>query len=193
MTLLIIGILCGFAISAGVSVLIHFSVAERIQAYVTWTFGSFAAVTWNDLKLFAPVMAAALLFCQLIRKPLNILLLGEAYAHSLGLHIVRIRLLMIVLTAILTGAVTAFCGPVAFLGIAVPHMARVAFNNSDHRVILPAAALLGAITALAADLLTQLPSSQVILPLNAVTALIGTPVIVALILGRRNLQKTFAA
>ena len=192
MTLLIVGILCGFAVNAVVSVLIHFSVAERIQAYVAWTFGSFASVTWDDLTLFAPVVAVGLIACQLIRKPLNGLLLGENYARSMGLKIKSLRYVVIGITALLAGTITAFCGPVAFVGVAVPHLARVVVNTSDHAILLPATALLGAVTALAADMLAQLPGSQTVLPLNAVTALIGAPVIVWLILSRGNLQKSFA-
>ena len=191
MTLLIVGILCGFAINAAVGVLIHFSVAELIQAYVTWTFGSFGAATWSDLRLFVPVMVAAVIGCLLIRKPLNGMLLGEDYARSMGLRILPLRVFVIVLTALLTGATTAFCGPVAFIGVAVPHLARMVMDNSDHRALLPATALLGAMTALAADLLAQLPGSHAVLPLNAVTALIGSPVIIWLIFHRRNLQRTF--
>ncbi len=191
MTLLIVGILTGFAVNAGVSVLIHFSDPERIQAYVAWTFGSFGAVTWADLALFAPVMAVGLAGCQLIRKPLNGLLLGEAYARSMGLRIRPLRLWVIGLTALMAGTVTAFCGPVAFIGIAVPHLGRVAMNSSDHRLLLPASALLGAAVALTADLLAQLPGSRAILPLNAVTALIGAPVIIWFILKRNNLRSTF--
>jgi iron complex transport system permease protein len=192
MTLLIIGILFGFAVNAAVSVLIYFSVAERIQAYVAWTFGSFAAVTWNDLVLFAPAITAGLLGCQLIRKPLNGLLLGEDYARSMGLRIRPLRFVVIGLTSLLAGTVTAFCGPVAFIGVAVPHLGRVVLGSSDHRRLLPTTALLGGIVALAADLLAQFPGSQTVLPLNAVTALLGSPVIVWLILRRKNLQKTFA-
>ncbi len=191
MTLLIVGILAGFAINAAVSVLIHFSVAERIQAYITWTFGSFAAVTWDDMMIFAPVTLAGLAACQFVRKPLNGLLLGENYALSMGLRIMPLRIITIGLTALLTGTVTAFCGPIAFVGVAVPHMARVALDSSDHRVLLPATALCGALVALAADLLAQLPGSQAVLPVNAVTALIGAPVIVWLILKRGNLARTF--
>lgn len=191
MTLLIIGILSGFAINAAVSVLIHFSVAELIQAYITWTFGSFGAATWSDLRLFIPVMTAGLIGCQIIRKPLNGLLLGEDYARSMGLRLLPLRLVMIGLTGLLTGVTTAFCGPVAFIGVAVPHLARLVMDSSDHRLLLPATALLGSIVALAADLLAQLPGSQAVLPLNAVTALIGSPVIVWLILRRKNLQRTF--
>jgi iron complex transport system permease protein len=193
MTLLIVSILCGFAINAAVSVLISFSAAELIQAYVTWTFGSFGAATWTDLRIFVPITTVGIAGCQLIRKPLNALLLGENYARSMGLRIVSLRVVIIALTALLTGTTTAFCGPVAFIGVAVPHLARMAMDSSDHRVLLPATAVLGSITALAADLLAQLPGSQAVLPLNAVTALIGAPVIIGFILHRKNLQRTFGS
>jgi iron complex transport system permease protein len=191
MTLLIVGILCGFAVNAAVSVLIHFSVAERLQAYVTWTFGSFGAVTWRDLVIFAPVVCVGLVGGLLIRKPLNGLLLGEAYARSMGIRVRPLRLVVILLTALLAGTTTAFCGPVAFIGVAVPHLARVVLGSSDHRRLLPVTALLGASVALGADLLAQFPGSQEVLPLNAVTALLGAPVIVWLILRRGNLQRSF--
>lgn len=191
MTLLIIGILFGFAVNAAVSVLIHFSAPERIQAYVAWTFGSFGAVTWNDLALFAPVVTAGLLVCQLIQKPLNGLLLGENYARSMGLRLKPLRFAVIGLTALLAGTVTVFCGPVAFIGVAVPHLGRVVLTSSDHRRLLPTVALLGAAVALAADILAQMPGHQSVLPLNAVTALLGSPVIVWLILRRGNLTKQF--
>jgi iron complex transport system permease protein len=192
MTLLIIGILCGFAVNAAVSVLIHFSAPERIQAYVAWTFGSFAAVTWKDLSLFTPAIVFGLLGCQLIRKPLNGLLLGENYARSMGLRLKPLRIAVIGLTALLAGTVTAFCGPVAFIGVAVPHLGRIVLASSDHKRLLPATAMLGAAVALAADILAQLPGSQSVLPLNAVTALLGAPVIVWLILWRKNLHKSFS-
>jgi iron complex transport system permease protein len=160
LTLLIIGILCGFTVNAAVSVLIHFSASEHVQAYVTWTFGSFAAVTWNDLGLFAPVVATGLLGCQLIRKPLNGLLLGENYARSMGLRLKPLRFAVIGLTASLAGTVTAFCGPVGFIGVAVPHLGRIVLATSDHRLLLPVTAILGAAVALAADILAQMPGSQ---------------------------------
>ncbi|MBT8341375.1 MAG: iron ABC transporter permease [Desulfatitalea sp.] len=191
MALLIVGILCGFAVNAAVSVLIHFSAAERIQAYVAWTFGSFGAVTWRDMVLFAPVIVIGLLASLMIGKPLNALLLGENYARSMGLRIKSLRLVVIAVTAVLAGTVTAFCGPVAFIGIAVPHLGRVLLGSADHRKLLPTTILLGGAIALAADLLAQLPGSQTVLPLNAVTALLGSPVIVWLILRHKNFQKTF--
>lgn len=185
LTLLILGVLFGYATSSLVTILVHFSLAERIQAYLTWTFGSFGGVTWSELRVLAPVLAAALLLAFALAKPLNALLLGERYARSLGLAVRETRLAVIVATALLAGGVTAFCGPVGFIGVAVPHLARGLFSTSDHRVLMPGTALLGALVALVADLLAQLPGSESVLPLNAVTALVGAPVIAAVVLRRR--------
>ncbi len=193
MTLLIVGILFGYMTNAVVSVLIHFSIAERIHAYISWTFGSFAATTWRQLRVFIPVVLLGLGMTIFVRKPLNALLLGESYARSMGLHIKRARAVIIVNTAILSGVITAFCGPIAFLGVAIPHLCRTVFNTSDHRVLLPTVMLVGAIVALVADLVAQLPGSQHLLPLNAVTSLIGAPLIVWFILRKNNMNETFAA
>jgi iron complex transport system permease protein len=121
------------------------------------------------------------------------MLLGETYARSMGLNVRRTRLWIIVTTALLAGPVTAFCGPIAFIGIAVPHLCRGIFGTSDHRILIPGVVMLGAVVALVADLIAQAPGSQIILPLNAVMALIGAPVVIWIILRRRNLRNTFAA
>jgi iron complex transport system permease protein len=191
MTLLIVGLLFGYATSAIVSVLLYFAIAERIQAYITWTFGSFGGVTWGQLQVLAPAVLLALAIAWLSAKPLNALLLGEAYARSLGLTVQRARFLILTSASILAGAITAFCGPIAFIGVAVPHLCRSLFNSSDHRVLVPATIMMGAIVALTADLIAQLPGSQTVLPLNAVTALIGAPVVAWVILRKRNLRATF--
>jgi iron complex transport system permease protein len=191
MTLLILGLLFGYATSAIVSVLLYFAIAERIQAYITWTFGSFGGVTWGQLQVLAPAVLLALAIAWLSAKPLNALLLGEAYARSLGLTVQRARFLILTSASILAGAITAFCGPIAFIGVAVPHLCRSLFNSSDHRVLVPATIMMGAIVALTADLIAQLPGSQTVLPLNAVTALIGAPVVAWVILRKRNLRATF--
>lgn len=190
-TLLILGMLFGFAVNAVVSILIHFSVSERVHAYMSWTFGTFSGTTWTQLKIFIPAVAAGLLLAFFGTKPMDALLLGEAYARSMGVRVQRIRTFVIVITAILTGAVTAFCGPIAFLGVAVPHLCRSLFKASEHKVLLPASALVGAILALISDMISQLPGSQSILPLNSVTALIGTPVIVWIILKQQKASETF--
>jgi iron complex transport system permease protein len=190
MTLLILGLLFGYATSAIVSILLQFSSKERIQSYIMWTFGSFAGVTWKQLVVLIPVIVLSLLGAVLQSKSLNALLLGESYARSLGLTVQKTRFSIITSASILAGAITAFCGPIAFLGVAIPHLCRSLFNTSDHRILIPSVTMMGAILALFADLFSQLAVSQMVLPLNAVTALIGTPVVTWVIL-RRNSQKSF--
>ncbi len=192
MTLLILGLMFGYTTSALVSVLIYFSVVERIQAYISWTFGSFGGVTWRQLQVMAPAIIIGLAGGHLLMKPLNALLLGETYALSLGLNVRRVRLGIIGSSAILAGVVTAFCGPIGFLGIAVPHLCRSLLHTSDHRLLLPAVSFLGATLALGADIVAGLPGSQLTLPLNAVTALLGAPVVIWVILRQRNLRQAFA-
>ena len=191
MALLIIGLLGGFALNGVVSILIHFSRPEIIQAYLAWTFGNFSTMTWSEMRIFLPI---CLLFCLLsffTGKPLNVLLLGESYARSMGVNFRIIRILAITITAILVGCVTAYCGPIAFIGIAVPHLARALAASSDHHLLLPFSALLGSMAALLADIIVQLPGHASILPLNAVTALIGSPVIIWFILKRQRNQRIF--
>jgi iron complex transport system permease protein len=187
-TLLILGLMFGYTASALVSVLLYFSLAEQVQAYISWTFGSFAGVTWSQMKVFAPTVVVGVGIALASVKPLNALLLGEAYARSMGLTVQRARLLILTSAAILAGATTAFCGPIIFLGVAVPHLCRSIFNTSDHRVVVPAAILMGGIIALVADLVAQMPGSQTILPLNAITSLIGAPVVIWVILRQQNLK-----
>ena len=144
------------------------------------------------MQIFGPVVVTALALSHLLVKPLNALLLGETYARSMGLNVRLARLGVIAASASLAGIVTAFCGPIGFLGIAVPHLCRSLFRTSDHRLLLPAVTLMGGILALGADLLAQLPGSQLTLPLNAVTALLGAPVVAWVILRQRNLRESFA-
>lgn len=190
-TLLILGLMFGYAVSAFVSLLLYFSIAERIQAYTNWSFGSFGGVTWGQMPIFALVILAGLALAFLLSKSLNALLLGETYARSMGMNIQRVRGWLILSTAFLAGAVTAFCGPIAFLGIAVPHICRSLFNTSDHRLLVPATILTGGIVAVLADLIAQVPGSQLVLPLNAITALIGAPIVIWIILRGRALKASF--
>lgn len=192
MTLLVLGMMFGYATSAIVSILIYSSIAERIQAYISWTFGSFGGVTWSQIKVLAPTVLLGLIVALASAKPLNALLLGETYARSMGLTVHRVRFWIVASAATLAGAITAFCGPIGFLGVAVPHLCRSLFNTSDHRVLVPTAAMMGGIVALIADLVAQMPGRQAILPLNAVTALIGAPVVTWVILRQRNLRTSFA-
>lgn len=192
-TLLILGLMFGFAVSAVVSLLLYFSIAERVQAYINWTFGSFGGVTWSQMPIFASMIVAGLAGAVALTKSLNALLLGEHYARSLGVSVRQVRLGIVLSAALLTGSVTAFCGPIGFIGIAVPHLCRSLLHTADHRALIPAAALLGGLVALLADVVAQMPGGQVVLPLNAVMALLGAPIIIAVILRRRNLRTAFAS
>jgi iron complex transport system permease protein len=184
MTLLILGLLFGYATSALVSILLQFSDSQKIQAYLQWTFGSFAGVTWRQMPILVSVVLLGLVVAAVLSKPLNVLLVGESYALTLGLNLERTRFWIITSASILAGVITAFCGPIAFLGVAVPHLCRSLFNSCDHRILVPAVTIMGAIMALIADLMCVLPGNQTVLPLNSVTALIGTPVVSWVILRR---------
>lgn len=186
MTLLILGLMFGYLTGAFVSLLMHFSMIERIQAYINWTFGSFSGVTWSQMVLFMPLILIGLGGALVLSKTLNALLLGEQYAQSMGLNVKQARLKVIVITAILTGVTTAFCGPIGFIGVAVPHIARNLLQTADHRWLTPATLLIGAIVALLASFIAELPGSQIVLPLNAVTALMGAPIVMSVILRQRR-------
>jgi iron complex transport system permease protein len=184
-TLLILGLMFGQMAGALVSVLQSFSSAEEIRAFTFWGFGSYAGVTWEQLPLLAGAVLAGALLGAASAKPLNALLIGHTYARSLGVPVRALRALLLASTSILAGSVTAYCGPVAFLGLAVPHLCRGLFRTADHRVLIPACLLLGGALSLAADLAARLPGGNRALPLNAVTALIGAPVVIWVLLRRR--------
>jgi iron complex transport system permease protein len=184
--LLIVGLMVGQLTFAGVSLLLYFSIPERIQAYINWGFGSFSGVTWAQLPILAVAVFGGLALALAMIKPLNALLLGEVYAESIGVHVRRLRIGIIAATALLTGAVTAFCGPIIFIGIAAPHLCRGILRSADHRALVPGVALVGALLALAATLLAEMPGTRLTLPLNAVTALFGAPVVLAVLLRREG-------
>ncbi|MEP1094399.1 MAG: iron ABC transporter permease [Cyclobacteriaceae bacterium] len=187
-SLLIIGLMFGSAASALVSILQYFSHAENIQSYVIWSFGSLGSLSWSELSVFAPILILTLLLSLLLSKQLNALLLGEDYAESMGLKLKKARMLIIICTSILAGTVTAFCGPIAFIGLAVPHIARMLFNTGNHLLLTPLVILLGAIALLAFDIIAQLPGQQETLPINAITSLFGAPFVIWLILRRSNIK-----
>jgi iron complex transport system permease protein len=191
MTLLIIGLMFSYLTGALVSLLLYFSIPEQIQSYINWTFGSFSSVTWSQLRILLPVVGVGLIIAYFLSKSLNAFLLGENYAQSMGLPIARIRFWIIASTALLAGVITAFCGPIGFIGIAVPHVCRSLFKTSDHHVLMPVTMIVGAIIALIASLIAELPGSHLILPLNAVTAFLGAPIVIWVIIRQRNLGKTF--
>ena len=184
-TLLIIGVMIGYIASAIVGVLKYFSSEEDIRAYVIWGLGSFARVTGGQVYVFVGLMTLLLPFCMLLAKPLNMLLLGEQYAISLGLNIRRARLLIITSAGVLIAIVTAYCGPIMFLGLAVPHICRGLFRTDDHRLLLPATLFCGASIALICNLIARLPGFEGALPINSVTALIGAPVALWVLLRRK--------
>lgn len=192
LTLLVLGVLFSYAVNAGVSVLMHFSIPEEIQSYINWTFGSFGGVTAAQLPILALVVTAGLGLTVLLLKPLNALLLGEGYAASMGVRVRLVRLGIIAVTALLAGIVTAFCGPIAFVGVAVPHLARALLRDADHRILMPTTALLGSLVAVLADLTASLPGLRITLPLNAVTALLGAPIVIWVVLRRGGLQGSFS-
>lgn len=185
-TILIVGLMLGYLCQGLISVVLHFTDETQARVFESWNDGSFAGITRVQLYILMPAVAIGLVLAHALVKPLNALLLGENYARTLGLPVGRARLLAFAATAILSGVVTAFCGPIAFLGIVVAHLCRGAFNTSDHRILMPAVTLMGALLALAADLVTHLPWSKHFLHLNAVNGLIGAPVVLWVLLRSRN-------
>lgn len=184
-TLLIVGVMIGYIATAIIGVLKYFSSEEDIRAYVIWGLGSFARVTGGQVYVFTSIMAALLPLTMLLAKPLNILTLGEQYALNLGLNLRRTRLLIISSAGILIAVVTAYCGPIMFLGLAVPHICRGLFNTADHRVLLPSTLLCGASLALVCNLIARMPGFEGALPINSVTALVGAPVVLWVLLKRK--------
>lgn len=187
MAILIIGLMFGSITSAIVSVLSYFSSAEQLQQYIFWGFGSLGDLDWSELQIFAFLYSLGIGFSILSIKGLNTLLLGENYAKSLGLNIKQSRLLIIIATSLLAGTITAFAGPIAFIGLAIPHVTRQVFNTSNHKILLPAVFLFGAIIMLICDSIAQLPNTDYLLPINAITSLIGAPVVVWLLVRQRKM------
>jgi len=190
-TLLIVGLMFASITGAAVGVLEFFSTPELIDAYLNWTFGSTGGVTWKHLSLLVPLLCGGLFLSVFLMKGLNAWLLGENYAQSMGVNIKRVKWLSIIVTSLLAGGVTAFCGPIAFLGLAVPHLSRGLLNTTNHRILWPFTALLGASLMLGCDILSDLPWMDKSLPLNSVMALVGAPVVIAVILKRRKMKGVF--
>ena len=184
-TLLIVGVLIGYIATAIIGVLKYFSSEEEIRAYVIWGLGSFARVTGGQVHVFVGLMAVLCPLSMLLAKPLNTMLLGDRYAANLGLNVKRARMMIIFSAGVLTAVTTAYCGPIMFLGLAVPHIARGLFSTADHRILLPATMLCGASLALACNLIARLPGFEGALPINSVTALIGAPVAIYILLHRK--------
>ncbi|MBQ5613393.1 MAG: iron ABC transporter permease [Tidjanibacter sp.] len=189
MVVLILGMMFGSAATAVVEILQYLSPEGALKSFVVWTMGSLGSVSREQLLIMAPVMILGLALSVSLIKPLNAMLLGENYASTMGINIRRTRLMISTITVMLAGTVTAFCGPIGFIGLAVPHIARMTFREADHRVMMPASMLLGALIMLFCDVASQLPANDMTLPINTVTALIGIPVVVVVIV--RN-HKSFS-
>lgn len=187
MAILIIGLMFGSFTTAIVSVLSYFSSAEQLQQYIFWSFGSLGSQSWEGIGILSGCFILGITLSFASGKSLNALLLGENYARSMGLHIRKKTLIIILSTSILAGAITAFAGPIAFVGLAVPHLVRLVFKTADHFVLLPASILAGSILMLICDTIAQVPFSSYTLPINAITSIVGAPVVIWLLIRKKNL------
>ncbi len=191
MTILILGIMLSSGISAIVTIMQYFSNESMLKAYVIWTMGSLGNLTESQLKVLLISVWAGIILSLISSKMLNALLLGENYAGSIGLNIKLARTVIFICTSILAGSVTAFCGPIGFIGIAVPHIVRIIFKTSDHKILIPGTILAGGTIMLIGDIISQLPGSESVLPINAVTSLIGVPVVIWVIFRNRKYSGSF--
>ena len=188
-TLLIIGVMIGYLANAIIGVLKFLSPEEDVKAFVVWGLGSFSRVSGDQMLLFVVLMCVLLPLSFLLVKPMNLLLLGDRYAGNLGLNVRQARLQIIVCSGVLVAIVTAYCGPIMFIGLAVPHLARALFRTSDHRQLMPATALCGAALALVCNFIARMPGFEGALPVNSVTALVGAPVIASVLFRRRQSEE----
>lgn len=191
MSVLIIGLMISYTIGALVSILMFFSMAERLQSFINWSFGDYGNVSWSQMRFFLPAILGGIGLSCFFVKPLDALLLGERYAESVGTKAKQVRFFVLLGASLLAGTVTGFCGPIGFLGIAAPHLSRYLFQTSSHRVLIPASILVGGLLSLSADFIARGPGLDVVLPLNAITALIGAPVIIAALVKQRRLKRLF--
>ena len=185
--LLIVGVAVGYLASSLITVLNYFATAEGVHSYLVWGMGSFGAVSSAQLPLYTLLTLSLIVVSLFMMKPLNALLLGDVYAHNLGVNVKGVRAILLAVTGLLTAVVTAFCGPISFLGLAVPHIARLFLGTNNHRVLLPGTLLSGAMVALVCNLVCQLPGENGLLPLGAITPVVGAPVIIYVVLKNRNL------
>ncbi len=186
--LLIIGIMVGYIASSAISLLNFFATAEGVHSYMAWGMGNFSGVTTDQLGLYVGTIMIGLIIAVFLMKPLNALLLGQRYAENLGVNIRRVRIWLLIAVGLLVAITTAFCGPVSFIGLAVPHVARMLLGSSNHNGLLPFTMITGAVVALFCNILSVLPGSIGLIPLNAVTPVVGAPVIIYVIINQRRLQ-----
>jgi iron complex transport system permease protein len=191
MTILILGIMLSSGISAIVTIMQYFSNESMLKAYVIWTMGSLGNLTSGQLNVLVISVLAGVILSLFSSKMLNALLLGENYASSIGLNVKFARTIIFICTSILAGSVTAFCGPIGFIGIAVPHIGRILFRTSDHKILVPGTIIMGAAVMLLSDIISQLPGSENVLPVNAVTSLIGIPVVIWVIMRNKKYSGAF--
>jgi iron complex transport system permease protein len=184
-TILILGILFGSAVGAFINLMQYFGNIQNLKSYILWTMGSVGGVTVTQLYVLIPITTVGIFMAFLSSKSLNVLLMGENYAKSMGLNLRNARLFIFLSTGLLTGGVTAFCGPIGFIGIIVPHLAAMVFKTADHKILIPASAGIGAVLLLFSDIITQIPSKSGSLPLNSVTALFGIPILIVIVLRAR--------
>jgi iron complex transport system permease protein len=187
MSILIIGLMFGSFTSSIISVLAYFSSANELQQYMFWSFGSLGNLSWKEITSLFIIFLIGIAMVIFIIKPLNSLLLGENYAKSMGVNVKQTRNLTLIATSLLTGVITAFSGPIAFIGLAVPHITKLLFNTSNHKTLLPAVAISGAIIMLICDSISQMPNSEFTLPINAITSLFGAPIIIWLLVRKRKI------
>lgn len=190
--LLIVGVMVGTITVSVISIWQYFSQPEQLQEYILWTFGSLGGVVQYHLYVLSGVVAVGLLIAFSSSKALNAMLLGENYARSMGLTVGKTRLIIMASTSLLTGSITAFCGPIGFVGIAIPHITRSLLGTSDHRILIPCTCLVGTVLMLICDIIAQMPGSQTVLPINVVTSLLGAPVVIWVIVSRNNLRSSFS-
>ena len=186
--LLIAGVAVGYMTSSAITLLNYFSTAEGVHSYMVWGMGSFGGVTMQQIPFFATVVLLLLMASLVMAKPLNALLLGDAYAVNLGVNVKAVRVVALCVTGLLTAVVTAFCGPVAFIGLAVPHVARMLLRSNNHRHLIPSTIMLGGAVALLCNLACQLPGESGLLPLGAITPIVGAPVIIYVVIKNRGLR-----
>jgi iron complex transport system permease protein len=191
MTVLIVGLLFASAISAVVSLLQYFSNETMLRTYVIWTMGNLGNISYPQIQALAIATAAGLVIAFLMVKPLNAMLMGETFSRTVGVRMNRTRIILLAAASILAGSVTAFCGPLAFIGVAVPHIGRLAFGTTDHRILMPGVALCGSVVLLLSDIISAMPGGGHIIPVNTVTSLIGIPVVLWIILGKTGLGRRF--
>jgi iron complex transport system permease protein len=187
MSILIIGLMFGSITAAIVSVLTYFSDAEELKQFMMWTLGSLGSLTWEELGILASLVVSGTLLSVLSIKSLNAFLLGENYARSLGIDIKKARYTIIIATSLLAGSCTAFVGPIAFIGLAIPHITRLFFNTTNHKILVPSVCLIGGILMLICDSIAQVPFSDITLPINAITSMIGAPVVIWLLVRKRKM------